>query len=86
MTVPYEIIPSRGVGAVARDAIRRGMSNEEALEHVRAVLPDAKTNKTCIYWYRAKMRRDGEEVMTARELTAFREAEIDRALGLDDAA
>lgn len=86
MTVPYMMIPNRGVGAVARDAIRRGMSNDETLEHVHTVLPDAKTNKTCIYWYRAKLRRDGEDVMTARELTAFRVAEIDRALGLDDAA
>lgn len=85
MTVPYEIIPNRGVGAVARDAIRRGMSNEEALAHVLAVLPDAKTTMQCINWYRCKMRRNGEKVMMNLELRAARDAEQRAALELDAA-
>lgn len=85
MTVPYEMIPNRGVGAVARDAIRRGMSNEETLERVHAVLPEAKTTMQCINWYRCKMRRDGERVMTNVQLRAARDAEQRAALELDAA-
>jgi len=72
-----------GVGRVACEAIRAGMTNAEALEHVRATLPQARTTLACIRWYRNQMRKLGEEVMTARELKAVREAELDTALGLD---
>lgn len=60
--------PKRGVGTVAKEAIRDGKTNEEALEAVQAEFPDAKTSLASINWYRNKMRSDGEKVPTAREL------------------
>lgn len=56
------------VGTVAMAAIRDGKTNEEALEAVRAEFPDAKTSLASINWYRNKMRHDGVDVPTAREL------------------
>lgn len=58
----------RGVGAIAIEAIREGKTNEEALAAVQAELPDAKTSLASINWYRNKLRSDGEDVPTAREL------------------
>lgn len=75
-----------GVGRVAREAILAGMTNAEALEHVHMTLAGVKTTMACISWYRHDLRRRGEDVLTARELKAAREAEMDRALGLDQEA
>lgn len=67
-----------GVGSVAIEAIRAGKTNEEALEAVKEAFPEAKTSLASINWYRNKLRSDGEEVPTARELRKQRkEAEAD---------
>lgn len=60
--------PKRGVGTAAMEAIREGKTNEEALAAVRTEFPDAKTTLASINWYRNKLRNDGEDVPTAREL------------------
>jgi len=58
----------RGVGTAALEAIRAGKTNEETLTIVKAEFPEAKTSLASINWYRNKLRSDGEEVPTAREL------------------
>lgn len=58
----------RGVGDVAKEAIRAGKTNEDALAAVKAEFPEAKTSLASINWYRNKLRTDGEEIPTAREL------------------
>lgn len=57
-----------GVGAKAKDLIRAGCTNEEVLAAVQDAFPEAKTSLASINWYRNKLRADGEEVPTSREL------------------
>jgi len=70
---PKEKTP--GVGDVAKDLIRGGKTNEEVLPAIKDQCPDAKTSMASINWYRNKLRGDGEEVPTARELKADAKAE-----------
>ena len=70
---PKEKTP--GVGDVAKDLIRGGKTNEEVLAAIKEQFPDAKTSMASINWYRNKLRGDGEEVLTARELKADAKAE-----------
>ena len=87
MTGVTKINRNRGVGRVACEALRAGMTNAEALNYVKETLPGVRTNLKCIQWYRNDLRNKGERVLSARELKAAREAELDTALGLDrDAA
>lgn len=60
--------PKRGVGTVAKEAIRAGKTNEQALEAVKKAFPDKNTTMASINWYRNKLRGDGEKVKTAREM------------------
>lgn len=59
-----------GVGDVAKGLIRDGKTNEEVLAAIKEQFPDAKTSMASINWYRNKLRGDGENVPTARELKA----------------
>lgn len=59
-----------GVGKAAREALLAGATNEEALEAVRAAVPSATTGIASIRWYRNKMRSEGLDVPSARELKA----------------
>ena len=69
MSKDKKAAPKRGVGTAAQEAIKSGMTNEEALEAVRKAFPEAKTTLASINWYRNKMRSDGVKgVKTAREL------------------
>ena len=70
---PKEKTP--GVGDVAKDLIRGGKTNEEVLAAIKEQFPDAKTSMASINWYRNKLRGDGEQVPTARELKADAKAE-----------
>jgi hypothetical protein len=67
--------PRRGVGTVAMEHIRAGRTNEETLALVRAEFPEASTSASSINWYRNKLRKDGEDVPTARSLTTDQRAE-----------
>ena len=60
--------PKRGVGTVAMEAIRDGLTNEQALEAVKAEFPDAKTSLSSVNWYRNKMRQDDKSIPTSRQL------------------
>lgn len=60
--------PKRGVGTVAVEAILVGKTNEEALAACREAFPEAKTSLASINWYRNKLRAEGKDVPTAREL------------------
>ncbi|AJD82875.1 hypothetical protein AVV27_gp42 [Achromobacter phage 83-24] len=52
--------PVRNISAVARDAIRAGLSNADALAKVKAEFPDANTTVSSIAWYRNDLRKKGE--------------------------
>lgn len=58
----------RGVGTVAIEALRAGKTNEDALAAVQKEFPEAKTSLASINWYRNKLRSDGEDVPTSRDL------------------
>lgn len=60
--------PKRGVGTVAMEAIKAGMTNEEALEAVKKEFPDAKTSISSINWYRNNMRKTDKTIPTSRDL------------------
>lgn len=72
-TQPAEKAP--GVGDLAKDLIREGHTNEEVLAAVKEQFPEAKTSMASVNWYRNKLRGDGENVPTARELKADAKAE-----------
>ena len=52
--------PVRNISAVAREAIRAGLSNADALAKVKAEFPDANTTVQSIAWYRNDLRKKGE--------------------------
>ena len=65
----------RGVGNAAQDAIRSGLTNEEALEAVRQEFPNSKVSPASINWYRNKMRQDKTSgIKTNRELKKAKKA------------
>ena len=53
--------PKRNISAVAREAIREGLSNADALAKVKAEFPDANTTTASIAWYRNDLRKKGED-------------------------
>lgn len=65
-----ERTPKDGVGKCATDAIKSGKTNDEVLAIVRAKFPEAKTTAASINWYRNKLRGEGHDVKTSRELNA----------------
>ena len=79
--------PKRGVGTVAVESICAGMTNEAALEAVKAEFPDAKTSLASINWYRNKLRTDevqgtdGKPIPTARGLKKAAKAEAGEDAG-----
>ena len=50
------------VKAVAYAAILKGKSTEDVLKAVREAFPGAKTSKSCVAYYRHRMRQEGLEV------------------------
>ncbi len=58
------------IGSVASDAIREGLTNEQALERVLAEFPYARTTKHTIGKYRRMLRNGGEPVPTAAQAKA----------------
>ncbi len=59
-----------GVGDKAKELIRAGLSNEAVLAGIKEAFPDAKTTMSSVNWYRNNLRTLGEDVPTARELSA----------------
>lgn len=55
------------IGETAELAIRAGLTNAEVLAKVRARFPKGDTSLPSIVWYRSKLRKAGEEVMTNPE-------------------
>lgn len=49
--------PRVTVRSIVEAAIADGCTNEEVLERVREALPNAKTNKACVNWYRSKLNK-----------------------------
>ena len=58
------------VGEVAEHAIRRGLTNAEALEEVKKAIPAAKTSLDSVSWYRSQLRqrKEGDDVPTDAEI------------------
>ena len=59
--------PKRGVGTVAREAIRAGKTNEEALAAVVAEFPDSKTTLPTMSWYRNALRKEDPSIPSGRD-------------------
>lgn len=64
------------IGHVAEQAMREGLTNQEALDRVLAQFPEAKTSAASIAWYRVKLRKAGEEVPTDIEARRDRQARL----------
>lgn len=62
------------IASVAEEALRRGLTNQEVLALVRERFPEAGTSSASIASYRARLRRDGEDVPTSAEAKAARSA------------
>ncbi len=62
--------PKHGVGKVAIAAILAGKTNQEVFDLVKKEFPEAKTTMASVNWYRNKLRSEGAEVATSRELRA----------------
>ncbi len=60
--------PKRGIGTVAKEAIRAGLTNTEALAAVLVEFPNAKASMSSINWYRNKLRQTEKDIPTSREL------------------
>jgi len=52
-----------GVGELAEHLLLEGLTNEEVLERVQADFPTASTTLKAISWYRAKLKKDGVDVI-----------------------
>jgi len=63
-----------GVGKAIREAIFAGKSNADALAYALEKFPEAGTKVTTISWYRNKLRQEGYDVPTARDLKAASKA------------
>ena len=55
------------IGAFAEQQLRKGKTNAEALEAVRAKFPGSATSLGSISWYRSKLRRTDASVPTDRQ-------------------
>jgi hypothetical protein len=64
------------IGSVAEQAIRDGLTNQEARERVLAKFPHAKTSPESIAWYRVKLRKAGDDVPTDIEARRDRQARL----------
>ena len=51
--------PGHNIGSVARLAILRGKSSDEALAAVMKAFPGCSSNAGCMAWYRNKLKKDG---------------------------
>ena len=59
------------IGETAEEAIKRGLTNREALDLVLLKFPHAATSLDSIAWYRSQLRKTGSEnVPTDREARA----------------
>ncbi len=60
------------IGSEAERAILTGKTNQEALEQVLKKFPDARTTLASVAWYRAKLRRERDDVPTDRKAQLMR--------------
>ncbi|MEM6288805.1 MAG: hypothetical protein AAF845_16830 [Bacteroidota bacterium] len=54
-----ETSPPVAIGDMARSLILEGLTNEAVVERVLAAVPDAKTSKESVAWYRSDMKKRG---------------------------
>lgn len=50
------------VGEIAERLILDGLPDEEVLKQVLEALPEARTSKESVAWYRSKLRKEGQNV------------------------
>lgn len=55
------------IGEITIDAIIRGATNEEVIEEVLKVHPEAKTSDSTVAWYRTRLKSAGARIPSARE-------------------
>lgn len=56
------------IGRVAERELLAGKTNEEVLDAIKREFPDASTSMASVNWYRNRMRAEGYDVKTSREL------------------
>lgn len=56
------------IGRVAETSLRDGLSNDEVLAAVKKAFPDSNTSMASVNWYRNKLRSEGEDVKTSRQI------------------
>lgn len=57
---------ARGIGTVAREAIKAGKTNEQALADVQREFPDSRTTLATISWYRNDLRKTDPSIPAGR--------------------
>lgn len=55
------------IGEMVRRLLLEGMPDEEVVSRVRHALPEARTSKESVAWYRSRMRKEGHDVPTQVE-------------------
>jgi len=73
--------PKRNIGAVAREAILAGKTNQEALDLVKKEFPGANTTLNSINWYRNDLRKKGHKVPKVARSNAKADAPAPAAKG-----
>lgn len=68
----------QSIGQVAEAAIREGLTNSETLERVKDLFPEANTSPSSVSWYRARLRKQGEDVPTDIEARRDKTARLAR--------
>jgi len=56
------------IGRVAEQALHDGLSNEEVLAAVKTAFPESSTSMASVNWYRNKLRAEGHDVKTSRDI------------------
>lgn len=56
------------ISFVITQSLLKRKSNEEVLKDVRKSFPNAGTTLATIQWYRTKLRQEGNNIPTSREL------------------
>jgi len=56
------------IGRIAEQALRDGLSNDDVLAAVKKAFPESNTSMASVNWYRNKLRSDGEDVKTSRQI------------------
>lgn len=58
---------NKSIGEITIDSIIRGATNQEVIDLVKMVHPDAKSNDRTVSWYRTRLKSAGAQIPSARD-------------------